>query len=443
MPKIPQTLALATVLTAAVASVSLGFTDWEQETPGTKHFIRPDDIAPPTGPSTVNIPSVVPRPAGVVPQVPAGFKAELFASGLDGPRTIRVAPNGDIFVVESRAGRIHVFRTGENNDAPVTESIFAANLNLPSGVAFAPPGPNPQYVYVADTDAVLRFPYHNGDLQAAGPAEVVIPSLPVGGHWTRDIAFSPQGDRLFIAIGSRSNDAEDLSPRSPEEIRAFEATHGLGATWDDEEGRALVAVYDMQEGSLKPFATGLRNCISLAIHPQAKDLWCTNDERDEFGDNAMPDVVTRIQQGAFYGWPFTYLGGREDPRHKNQRPELAERTAMPDVLLQPHSAPLAITFYDADQFPPEYRGDAFVALHGSYNRSRRTGYKVVRLFLKNGVPTGEYEDFMTGFVVSDEAVWGRPAGVAVTRNGALLVSEDAGGTVWRVSRAPLKEAAQH
>ncbi|MBX5471789.1 MAG: sorbosone dehydrogenase family protein [Acetobacteraceae bacterium] len=443
MPKIPQTLALATVFAAAVTSVSLGFTNWEQETPGTRHFIRPEDIAPPTGPSTVNIPSVVPRPADAVPQVPAGFKVELFAGGLDGPRTIRVAPNGDIFVVESRAGRIHVFRTADKNDAPVTESIFASNLNLPSGLAFAPPGPNPEYVYVADTDAVLRFPYHNGDLQAAGPAEVVIPSLPVGGHWTRDIAFSPQGDRLFIAIGSRSNDAEDLSPRSPEEIRAFEATHGLGATWDDEEGRALIAVYDLQSRSLKPFATGLRNCIGLAIHPQAQDLWCTNDERDEFGDNAMPDFVTRIKQGAFYGWPFTYLGGREDPRHKGQRPELAERTTMPDVLLQPHSAPLAITFYDADHFPPEYRGDAFVALHGSYNRSRRTGYKVVRLFLKNGVPTGEYEDFMTGFVVSDEAVWGRPAGVAVARDGALLVSEDAGGTVWRVSRAPLREAAEH
>jgi len=443
MPKIPQTLALATVFAAAVTSVSLGFTNWEQETPGTRHFIRPEDIAPPTGPSTVNIPSVVPRPADAVPQVPAGFKVELFAGGLDGPRTIRVAPNGDIFVVESRAGRIHVFRTADKNDAPVTESIFASNLNLPSGLAFAPPGPNPEYVYVADTDAVLRFPYHNGDLQAAGPAEVVIPSLPVGGHWTRDIAFSPQGDRLFVAIGSRSNDAEDLSPRSPEEIRAFEATHGLGATWDDEEGRALIAVYNMRDGSLKPFATGLRNCIGLAIHPQAQDLWCTNDERDEFGDNAMPDFVTRIKQGAFYGWPFTYLGGREDPRHKGQRPELAERTTMPDVLLQPHSAPLAITFYDADHFPPEYRGDAFVALHGSYNRSRRTGYKVVRLFLKNGVPTGEYEDFMTGFVVSDEAVWGRPAGVAVARDGALLVSEDAGGTVWRVSRAPLREAAEH
>ena len=406
--------------------------DWRDEVPGMRHVVRPEALpAPFTSPSTVNLPGIVPRPEGAWPTVPAGFAVQVFATGLEGPRNLRVAPNGDVFVAESHAGRIHVLRPGPDGNA-AGEAIFAEGLTLPSGMGFYPPGGTPSYVYVAATDALVRFPYRGGVMSAMGPAEPVIASLPVEGHWTRELAFSPHGHRLFIAIGSRSNDAEGLSQRSAEEIAAFEAEHGLGATWGLEEGRAQVMVMDVETGQTRPYATGLRNCIGLAIQPQTRTLWCTNDERDEFGDDAVPDFVTRLADGAFYGWPFTFLGGREDPRHRGERPDLAERTAMPDVLLQAHSAPLGISFYEAGQFPAEYRGDAFIALHGSYNRSRRTGSKVIRLLLRDGVPTGEYEDFLTGFVVSDDTVWGRPADVAVAIDGSLLISDDASGTIWRV-----------
>ncbi len=280
---------------------------------------------------------------------------------------------------------------------------------------------------------MVRFPYHSGDLKAGGRAETVVPHLPVGGHWTRDLAFSPDGRRMFVSVGSASNAGTEMSRNPP---AGFAAARPPGAAWGDEQDRADVLVAEPDGGNLKVFATGLRNCSAEAIEPGAGALWCATNERDGLGDNLPPDYATEVREGAFYGWPWFYIGDHEDPRLKGRRPDLAGQVATPDVLIQPHSAPLGITFYDGAQFPPEYRGDAFVALHGSWNRGRRTGYKVVRLRFRDGRATGEYEDFLTGFVISDEQVWGRPVGVAVDKHGALLVSEDGNGTVWRVNYRP-------
>jgi len=211
---------------------------------------------------------------------------------------------------------------------------------------------------------------------------------------------------------------------------SFEAEHGLGASWARDTDRAVVLAFDPEGRGRKTFATGIRNCVGLAVHPQTGDVWCSVNERDGLGDDLVPDFITRVREGAFYGWPWFYLGANEDPHHRGERRELSDKITVPDVLIQAHSASLQLAFYTGTQFPPEYRGHAFAAEHGSWNRAKRTGYKVIRVKLRDGVPTGEYQDFLTGFVVDDRAVWGRPVGVAVARDGALLVSEDANGTIW-------------
>jgi len=400
--------------------------DWSTDAPGIARRISPDDLPPPRATrSASDSPSVVARSGSALPRVPAGFRVELLASGLDMPRVLRTAPNGDVFLAESGAGRVRILRPGG------TPAVFADGLSLPYGIAFWPPGPAPQFVYVAESGRVLRFPYRAGDTRARGPAEVVVPTLPEGGHWTRDLAFSTDGSRMFISVGSASNVAGDMGARPP---TGFIAAHAQGAAWGDEMGRAAVLVAKPDGSALRALATGLRNCSGEAIEPRSGALWCVVNERDGLGDNLPPDYATGVREGAFYGWPWFYIGRHEDSRLAGRRPDLAEAVAVPDVLIQPHSAPLGIAFYDAAQFPPDYKGDAFVALHGSWNRGQRTGYKVIRLRFRDGRPTGEYEDFLTGFVVSDDAVWGRPVGLAVDRDGALLVSEDANGTVWRVSR---------
>ncbi|HTW72828.1 MAG TPA: PQQ-dependent sugar dehydrogenase, partial [Acetobacteraceae bacterium] len=247
------------------------------------------------------------------------------------------------------------------------------------------------------------------------------------------IVFSPDGQRMFVSVGSASNIGTEMPAKSPGAARAWEQGHGLGAAWGDEEDRADVLVFDPEGHDGRVFAAGLRNCSGEAINPADGALWCATNERDGLGNNLPPDYATSVRQGAFYGWPWFYIGEHPDSRVHDAPPGLAGQVTVPDVLIQPHSAPLGITFYQATMFPPAYRGSAFVALHGSWNRSQRTGYKVVRLLFDNGKPTGAYEDFLTGFVVSDEAVWGRPVGIAVAHDGALLVSEDGNGTIWRVS----------
>ena len=401
------------------------FGDWSTDAPGVVRLIRPADLPPPHATrSASDSPSVVRRPGAALPRVPDGFRVELVASGLGMPRALRTAPNGDVFLAESGAGRLRILRRGA---AP---AIFAEGLSLPYGIAFWPPGPEPRFVYVGETGRVVRFPYQNGDTRARGPAAVVIPHLPEGGHWTRDIAFSPDGKRMFVAVGSETNIGAEIPAEAPD---GFAAAHARGAVWGDELGRAAVLATSPDGADAKLYATGLRNCSGEAVEPRSGALWCVVNERDGLGDDLPPDYATAVGEGAFYGWPWFYIGDHPDARAPGRRPDLADAVTVPDILIQPHSAPLGVTFYTGTQFPPEYRGDAFVALHGSWNRGKRTGYKVVRLRFRDGRPTGEYEDFLTGFVASDDAVWGRPVGVTVDRDGALLVSEDANGTVWRVS----------
>ena len=343
------------------------------------------------------------------------------------PRVIRIAPNGDIFLAETGAGRVRVFHPGKAGarrrrarSSPTACSDRTGSLSTSEEQT--------EFVYVASPDSVVRFPYRSGDMKASGPAEKIA-SLPSGGgHWTRDLAFSPDDKTLFVSVGSAATTA-----------RALRADHGSIAKrrsarpWARSRTAPTCSLSIPTARHERVYATGIRNCSGLAVQPGTGALWCAVNERDGLGDDLPPDYVTHVAQGAFYGWPWYYLGDHQDPRHKDERADLANHITTPDVLIQAHSAPLAIAFYGADQFPSEYKGDAFVTLHGSWNRAKRTGYKVVRLVMKDGKPTGEYEDFLVGFVGDDKNVWGRPVGVAVTHDGSLLVSDDGSGSIWRVS----------
>jgi glucose/arabinose dehydrogenase len=429
---------LASAQTGEVRTGAAAFADWMVDAPGVRRLIRPSDLpAPKTAAdpeaSIANNAKVIDPPQGALPKVPDGFVVQVFASGFKQPRTMRIAPNGDIFLSESGSGRVLLFRANGASGAPAKAEVFAENLDRPYGIVFQPPA-DPQYVYVAAANQVVRYPYRSGAVRAAGPAEVVIGNIPTKRHWTRDLAISRDGKRLFVAVGSASNLAGDMTQMTREKIRQHEKTHGRGATWGEEENRAVVRVFDPEGQRVRNYATGLRNCSGLAMQPGTDILWCVGNERDHLGPDLVPDYMARVQDGGFYGWPWYYIGDKEDPALKGKRPDLKGHVRVPEVLIQAHSSPLSVAFYDRDAFPAEYRGDAFVALHGSHSRPERTGYKVIRVRMKEGKPTGEYEDFMTGFVVDNDTVWGRPAGVVVTRDGALLVSDDANGTIFRVTR---------
>jgi len=397
------------------------FADYRGEKPGTFREITVADLPQPYATASVdNGPALVPRPAAAWPQAPEGFKVEQYAAGLDNPREIRTAPNGDLFVAESGLGRIKVFRgVGKVGEAQQV-SIFASGLRLPFGITFYPPGPRPQYLYVANTDSALRFPYENGDLKARGPEQMIIPDLPGGGrlrgggHWTRDLAFSLDGKKMFVSVGSHSN--VDDADNNPQEYY-----------------RANILEANPDGSRMRVYAWGIRNPVGIAVNPHTGQLWASVNERDELGDNLPPDYITHIQEGGFYGWPWFYVGGHQDPRHKGKHPELRDKVIIPDVLLQAHNASLQMTFYEGGQFPEEYRGDAFAAEHGSWNKAVRTGYEVIRVPLKDGHAVGDYEDFLTGFVTPQGDVWGRPVGVAVANDGSLFVSDDGSNSIWRVS----------
>jgi glucose/arabinose dehydrogenase len=433
LPSFLWLLSCTAAMADEVRTGAAAFGDWRSDAPGVRRHITPQDLPPPKQgtqaeePDLKNRSNVVAQPQGAMPTVPPGFAVELFASGLQKPRTIRVAPSGDVFVAESGGGRILTFKSGTRD-----MTVFAEGLRRPYGIAFYPAGPNPQYVYVGETNRVVRYPYKLGDLTVRGPAEIIMPDIPETHHWTRDVVATDDG-RLFVAIGSASNLGGSMPTKTPQEIQAFEATHGLGAAWGDEENRAMVRVFDADGRHVKNYATGLRNCSGLTVQPGTNDVWCAVNERDHLGDNVPTEYATRLKEGAFYGWPWYYIGDHEEPRLHGQRPDLKGHVTAPDVLLEAHTAPLGITFYAGSQFPAEYKGSAFVALHGSWNRTQRAGYKVVRLPIQNGKPTGVEEDFMTGFVLNESDVWGRPVGVAVASDGSLLVSEDGNGTIWRVA----------
>jgi glucose/arabinose dehydrogenase len=343
-----------------------------------------------------------------------------FATGLQNPRLVRRAPNGDLFVAESEPGRIRVLRGIGADGKAQTVEIFATGLTQPFGIAFYPPGPDPQYVYVGNTGSVVRFPYRNGDLKARGPAQTIVPDVPSGGrltgggHWTRDLAFTRDGAKMFVSVGSHSND--DDADNNPLEFH-----------------RADILEFNPDGSGMRIYAYGIRNPVGIATNPATGELWASVNERDGLGDNLVPDYITHVQPGGFYGWPWFYMGGHQDPRQQGKHPELQSKVITPDVLLQPHNASLEMTFYDGRQFPAEYKGDIFAGEHGSWNKAVRTGYEVIRVPMKEGRATGEYEDFLTGFVTADGNVWGRPVGVAVAQDGSLIVTDDGSNTVWRVS----------
>jgi glucose/arabinose dehydrogenase len=422
------------------------FAGYDQQKPGVRRKITVADLPEPNPSESVdNGPTVVPRPQNAWPLAPAGFKVQLYAGGdaarpmqraddtqkltvkTSGtfvmPRIIHTAPNGDLFVADSQAGSIVILRGITPAGKAATISTYATNLDHPFGIAFYPKGSNPKWIYIGTATQVVRFPYNNGDLKATKDTpEIIVPDLPGyaqlrgGGHWTRDVVFSADDQHMLVSVGSGSNaDDPDTHPR--------------------EFHRADVLEFTPEGKFLEVYAYGIRNCVGEAINPITGMLWCSTNERDALGNNLVPDYVTSIQEGGFYGWPWFYMGGHQDPRLEGTHPELKNKVITPDVLVQPHMASLGMTFYPTTKssFPADYDGDGFAAEHGSWNRANRDGYELIRIPMKNGKATGEYEDFLTGFVTPDGQVWGRPVGVTVGHDGALYVTDDGSRSVWRVT----------
>jgi glucose/arabinose dehydrogenase len=393
--------------------------DWLSDAPGLEHRITVVDLpAVYATESAKNHANMVAPAEGAKPKVPEGFEVNIFAKDISNPRKLVTAPNGDIFVVQSSTGTIRILRDTDGDGVADYNEKFADGLKQPFGLAFYPPGPNPEYVYVGNTNGIVRLPYKVGDTTARGPVEHIADlssggRLEGGGHWTRDIVFSLDGKKLYASVGSKSNDDETNDPVENDRARIFE--------------------FNPDGSGQRVYAWGIRNAVGLAVNPTTGVLWASVNERDGLGDDLVPDYITQVKDGGFYGWPWFYLGKNQDPRHPGARPDLADQITIPDVLVQAHVASLNMLFYEGKQFPEKYQGDAFAAFHGSWNRAKRTGYKVVRVPLKDGKPQGIYEDFMTGFVNPNGDVWGRPVGLTVAKDGSLLVSEDGNNTIWRVS----------
>jgi glucose/arabinose dehydrogenase len=416
--------------------------DWREDRPGRAHRIDLAKLpAPYATSSATNFPKLIDRPPDAKLLVPKGFKVDVFARDLQGPRTMRLAPNGDILLAEMRSGRILVMRPSASGATAASTEVFAQGLNLPFGMALYPSGANPKWLYVAENNRVVRYAYQVGVQHASAPPEIVVPQLyPVsgGGHATRDLVFSLDDKRMYVSVGSATNVADTMEKKSPEETREWQATHALGAAWGPEENRAAVLSFEVGSNApAKVFATGIRNCVGLTIQPVLGDLWCTTNERDRLGDQLVPDYSTRVPEGSFFGWPWYYMGQHEDPRLAGMRPDLAGKVRLPDVPYESHSAALNLVFYTAKQgsssFPREYLGDGFAAFHGSWNRSFRTGHKIVRVRMKNGLPTGEYDDFLVGFISGNGDAWARPVGLVVAADGSLLMSDDGANLVYRIS----------
>jgi len=420
-------ISLATLVAAAAALASeadvkniitgtAAFVSYKDEKPGTYRKITVADLPEPYATKGVsNGPKLIPMPAGAWPKAPEGFKVERYAEMKDEPRELRVAPNGDLFVSDSNAGKVEVFRGITKEGKPEQQSVFATGLKLNFGIAFYPLGKNPEWIYLANTNSVIRYHYHNGDLKASGEPETIIAELPSGGgHITRDLAFSKDGTRLFVSVGSASNvDDPDTHPK--------------------EKLRADILEFTPEGKFVKIYAAGIRNPVGIAVNPITGQLWCSVNERDMLGDNLVPDYITSVKEDGFYGWPWYYMGGHQDPRLAGTHPELKGKVTVPDVLLQPHNASLQLTFYAGKQFPKEMHGDIFASEHGSWNKSVRAGYEVIRVPLNDGKSNGVYGDFLTGFVTEDGNVWGRPVGIATAPDGSLMVSDDGSKSIWRIS----------
>ncbi len=391
---------------------------------------------------TVVIAEATGWPDGQAPQAADGLAVNAFATGLDHPRMLYVLPNGDVLAAESAAppqpgmtdgimgylmklgmwwagaggespNRITLLRDGDGDGVAETRTTFLKGLNSPYGMALVGDS-----FYVANTDGIVRFPYRSGDTEISGNGETLVelPAGPINIHWVKNIVASPDGSKLYASVGSNSNVGE----------RGF----------DKEDGRAAIHEIDLESGSSRLFASGLRNPVGLAFQPASGKLWTSVNERDELGSDLVPDYMTSVQENGFYGWPFSYFGDHVDERVQPQRPDLVKQAIVPDYALGPHTASLGLTFYSGALFPARYRGGAFVGQHGSWNRRPPSGYKVVFVPFEGGVPSGSPEDILTGFLSADEGkAYGRPVGVAEDRTGALLVADDVGNTVWRVTPA--------
>jgi glucose/arabinose dehydrogenase len=441
------------------------FADWDKQQPGVRRKITVADLpAPNTAEAVNNTAHLIVKPADAWPIAPAGFKVTLYAGGdarpmqrsenrqhmeasggtFTMPRLIRTAPNGDLFLADSGAGTIFILRgVGADGKAAQIET-FATGLDHPFGIAFYP-ADNPKYVYVGNATTIQRIPYRSGDLHATGAPETIVPDIPGyaqltgGGHWTRDVIFTKDGRRMLVSVGSGSNiDDPDTHPK--------------------EFHRADILEYTPEGKFIKVYAYGIRNCVGEAINQTTGELWCSVNERDNLGNHLVPDYVTSIKEGGFYGWPWYYMGPHQDPRLPQpcangtgvnpqapamtaeqakdcKRVDISSKVITPDVLVQPHMASLQMVFYpdQKSQFPAEYNGDGFAAQHGSWNRAKRAGYEVIRIPMHHGQAEGSYEDFLTGFVTKDGEVWGRPVGVTVGREGDLYVTDDGSRSVWRVT----------
>ncbi len=380
------------------------------QAPGQRVHVRASDLpAPNATPSASNPSQFKPVDKAVPLRTVPGFKVGHFAS-VSHPRQIAVAPNGDVFVTSQSSSRITILRDADGDGVAEETILFYEGLSQPHGLAF-----RPGWLYVSDTRAVWRFAFEPGQGAAKGPPARVTPEGALGegsGHWTRNLAFSRDGKRFYVSVGSRGNIEEEPLPRAS--IQEFNAD-GTGQ---------------------RTYASGLRNPVGIAVLPGTDDLYTVVNERDGMGDGLVPDFLTRVDRNGFYGWPYAYIGPNKQPGFAEKRPEMVERTRAPDVLFKSHSAPIGLAFYDGAQFPPEYWGDAFVALRGSWNRAKPAGYTVVRVPFKEGRPVGHYEVFLSGFWIegTDRAVVrGRPVGVAVAKDGSLLVTDEHGSHIWRVS----------
>jgi glucose/arabinose dehydrogenase len=435
-----DTIVAPGVAAAAPYQKPTGTGDWKLDKPGRVHRIVLASLPPPFASAAANNrPKVVERPANAKLSVPAGFHVAEYATQLMGPRKMVVETNGDVLVTEPSGSRISVLHPSADGTHAAKVEVYAQGLNRPFGLTLYPNAAHPQWLYVGETNRVIRYAFQTGDVKPRAALQVVVAELPSGrGHYTRDVAFSADGKQMFVSVGSGSNVAEEISTKSLAEAQAFDAEHGFGAAWEQETDRADVLVFDAAApGAPRVYAAGIRNCVSLTVQPVNGALWCTTNERDNLGDDLVPDYSTRLTEHGFYGWPWYYMGSHEDPRLKGARPDLAGKVLVPDVPYQSHSAALNLLFYTASTgssaFPAEYVGDGFATFHGSWNRAFRTGHKIVRLRMKDGVPTGEYDDFLTGFIVDDASAWGRPVALAELADGSLLLSEDGGNRIFRIS----------
>ncbi len=394
MSSLRGTVAAVALLASALAA---------QSVTGGKQPVLPKPFSSPT---VANPSHVVQAPSGFLPQAPAGFHVSVFADQVPGARWLAVAPNGDIFVAESDAAKVEVLHDPQHTGKAVSRTVFADHLREPFGIAF-----HNDYVYIGDTNELLRFKYDPKTSKRIGEAEHLL-TVPTGGHTTRTVVFGKDG-ALYFSVGSHSNIDIESNP-----IRA-----AISVCSDDRCVHHHI------------YGAGLRNPVGVAINPQTGAIWTTVNERDMLGDDLPPDYFTSVKKGGFYGWPYSYIGKHVDPRVKPQRPDLVAKAIVPDVLLGAHRAPLQATFYEGSQFPDSYKNGAFIAEHGSWNRSHLAGYQVAFVPFANGKPSGPPQVFLSGFAPdpSKTEVWGRPVGVAVAPDGSLLVSDDGGNIIWRVS----------